>query len=452
MSSLSSVAASVIPGMGSLLYAVIALGILVFVHEFGHFLFAKLSGVGVLKFSLGFGKKIIGKKIGETEYMVSAIPLGGYVKMLGGEGAEDESELELSEEDKKRTFMAQPLWKRMGIVLAGPMFNIFLAVVLCYMLFVTGFPTPIAKVAGVLPGSPAAAAGFMAGDVVQKVGSEDVGIWEQVTKAVQESPGKELAFSVRRGDKTVELKAAPVKQDGKGYIGLLGSVVIGSVRVGSPADKAGMQVKDRVVAVEGRKVGAWDEMASLVKVSIGKPLKFAVERDGRPMEVVVTPASMPDNGKQVGMIGVMNGSELEDVAYGPIESIGMSVDRTLFLTEMTVGFLARLVRGKEDASQLGGPVAIVQMSGRQARQGFADFVIFMAFLSVNLGVINLVPIPILDGGLLLIMVIEAVLGRELTLRHREIAQQVGLFMLVALMVFVFYNDIMRLLGLSDMWK
>jgi len=438
--------------MGSLLYAVIALGILVFAHELGHFLFAKFSGVGVLKFSLGFGKKIIGMKIGETEYMVSAIPLGGYVKMLGGEGAEDEAELELSEADKKRTFMAQPLWKRMGIVLAGPMFNIFLAVLLCYSLFVTGFPTPIAKVAGVLPGSPAAAAGFMAGDVVQKVGGEEVGIWEQVTKAVESSPGKTLAFSVRRGDKTVELKAAPIKQDGKGYLGLLGSVVIGSVRVGSPADKAGMQVKDHVVAVEGRKVGAWDEMASVVKVNIGKPLKFAVERDGRPIEVVVTPAPMPDNGKQVGMIGVMNGAELEDVAYGPIESIGMGVDRTLFLTEMTVGFLARLVSGKEDASQLGGPVAIVQMSGRQARQGFADFVIFMAFLSVNLGVINLVPIPILDGGLLLIMVIEAVLGRELSLKQREVAQQVGLFMLVALMVFVFYNDIMRLLGLSDMWK
>jgi len=437
--------------MTSVFFAVIALGLLVFAHELGHFLVAKLSGVGVLKFSLGFGKKIVGWKVGETEYMISAFPLGGYVKMIGGEGAEEEGEL--TPEEKKRSFMAQPLWKRMAIVFAGPMFNILLAIFLCFVIYVSGVPAPIARVADVAPGSAGQAAGFCAGDIIQKVDGSDIMLWEEVAKDVSDHPGKQLTFTVRRGPKEVlELKATPANEGGRGSLGLSGVVVMESLAVGSPADKAGMQPKDRVLAVDGKKMASWGEMADIIKTSPGKALRFTVRRDGKVFDTAITPRADTQGGQKVGRVGIVMGSETEDVSYGPVEALSLSVNRTVFFTSMTVTFISRLLHGKEDSSQLGGPIAIVQISGRQARQGFSDFVLFMALLSVNLGVMNLFPIPILDGGLLFFLAMEAVLGEPLSMRKREIAQQIGLFLLAALMVFVFYNDIMRLLGFSEMWK
>jgi len=443
------------PGVSSILAAVVVLGILVFAHELGHFLVAKLSGVGVLKFSLGFGKKVVGWKVGETEYIISALPLGGYVKMLGGEGESDETEEELTPEQQKRTFTAQPVWKRLAIVVAGPVFNIILAVVLCYIIFVTGFPTAVSKVMEVVPGSPAQAAGFKSGDIIEKIDGEPVNFWEEAADYIKKHPGKDMVFEVRRGRDTVSLKAKSVPEDGKGYVGLLGSAVIAAVMENSPADKAGMRSKDRVVAVDGKKVGSWNDMAEAVKLSPGRLMDFTLDRDGKQFDVKVTPIvkqGPETGGKAYGIIGVQAGAETEKLRYGPVESIGMSAERTLYMTGFTVNILTRIIKGKEDASQLGGPVMIVQISGRQAREGFADFVLFMALLSINLGVINLFPIPILDGGLLMFLAIEGITRKPLSIRMREVAQQIGLFLLIALMVFVFYNDIMRLLGFQPMWK
>ncbi len=437
--------------LSSVLAAVVALGLLIFAHEFGHFIVAKLSGVHVLKFSLGFGKRLFGWRIGDTDYMVSAFPLGGYVKMLG----EEEDGEELTPEQKKHSFLAQPVYKRALIVFAGPLFNILLAVTLCYMLFITGFPTAIAKVTAVGPDTPAAAAGFRAGDIIESEDGDYANSWEEVEEYVKTHPGKEITFVVRRDGGKLTIKARPADIGGKGDLGLYGSAVLAAVMVGSPADKAGLQPKDQIVKVDGKLVGSWADMADVVKASPGKTLDFSVQRDGRLLDLKITPTLKEDarkGEKPYGVIGVQAGVESENVAYGPIESVGMSVNKTMYMTGFTVAFLGRIVKGKEDASQIGGPVAIVQMSGRQARQGFADFVIFMALLSVNLGIINLFPIPILDGGHLFFFGIEAVLGKPLSMRKREIAQQVGLFLLIALMVFVFYNDIMRLLGFSVMWK
>ena len=202
---LEAASAGFLPAVFGILAAVVALGLLIFAHEMGHFIVAKLSGVSVLKFSLGFGKKIVGWKIGETEYMVSVFPLGGYVKMLG----EDEETKELSPEEKKRAFMEQPVWKRAAIVFAGPLFNILLAILLCYILFLTGFPTAIAKVDEVAPGSPAASAGFKPGDVIEKVDGDYVDVWEQVAEAIQEHSGKQMAFSVRRDGQVGESGSRP---------------------------------------------------------------------------------------------------------------------------------------------------------------------------------------------------------------------------------------------------
>ncbi len=430
--------------------AVVALGLLIFAHEMGHFLVAKLSGVSVLKFSLGFGKKLVGWKIGETEYMISVFPLGGYVKMLG----EDEENPELTPEEKEHSFTEQPLWKRAAIIFAGPFFNILLAILLCYILFLTGFPTVIAKVADVVKGSPAQAAGFKPGDVIEKVNGDYVDVWEEVSEYIKAHPGREIAFSVRRDGRILDMKAIPADVNGKGDMGLMGSVIVGAVLAHSPADMAGIKTKDRIVAVNGHPVGSWMAMADMVRVNPGRPMNFIIDRSGKLFSVNITPTlSKAKPGKKpYGVIGVEMGSNEVNMSYGPVESLKLAYERTYMMTSLTVQFIARLIGGREDASQVGGPIAIVQLSGRQARQGIGDYIIFIALLSVNLGVINLFPVPILDGGHLMFLGIEAIQGKPLSMRKREIAQQIGLFMLIALMVFVFYNDIMRSLGYLPMWK
>lgn len=438
-------------GLMGIVWAIIALGILIFAHELGHFLVAKFSGVGVVKFSLGFGRKIVGWKVGETEYLISALPLGGYVKMIG----EDEDGEELSEADKARSFSQQPVAKRLAIVFAGPLFNILLAVVLCYIVLVTGEPTPVAKVVGVGAGTPAASAGFIAGDIITKLDGEPVNFIFQVDSYLEEHAGKRVEFGVKRDDKDLALDAVvPAKAAVKEF-GLYGSAVVAAVKEGSPADMAGIRMDDRIISVDAVAIGSWEQMAELIRISPGKKLLFVIERSGGMMDKYITPENMdnPDKpGETIGVIGVIRGVDQMDVAHGPLESVGLSIDRTYRMTGMIVGFLAKLVRGEEKASNVGGPISIVKLSDRQAKRGFGEFVTFMALLSVNLGVINLVPIPILDGGVLFFLLLEAVMGRQLSMRQREVAQQVGLFLLVSLMVFVFGLDIARWMGLVESWK
>ncbi len=443
-------ATGIFPTVFGFLAAVVALGLLIFAHEMGHFLVAKLSGVSVQKFSLGFGKKVVGWKIGETEYMISIFPLGGYVKMLG----EDEETKELTPEEKKCSFTEQPLWKRAAIVFAGPFFNILLAILLCYILFLTGFPTAIAKVAGVVKGSPAQAAGFRPGDVIEKVNGDYVNVWEEVSEYIKAHPGREISFSVRRDGRLLDMNAVPADVNGQGDAGLMGSVVVGAVMARSPADMAGIKTNDRIVAVNGHQVGSWMDMANIVRANPGRPMNFTIERNGRSFSVNITPnlSKAKPGEKPYGVIGVEMGSNEVNMAYGPVESLKLAYERTYMMTRLTVQFIARLIGGKEDASQVGGPGGIIQLSARQARQGIGDYIIFIALLSVNLGIINLFPVPILDGGLLMFLGIEAIQGRPLSMRKREIAQQIGLFMLIALLLFASYNDIMRWLGFYPMWK
>ncbi len=443
-------AAGIFPLAFGFLAAVVALGLLVFAHEMGHFLVAKLSGVSVQKFSLGFGKKLVGWKIGETEYMISIFPLGGYVKMQG----EDEDDPELTPEEKEHSFTEQPLWKRAAIIFAGPFFNILLAVLLCYILFLTGFPTAIAKVASVVKGSPAQAAGFRPGDVIEKVNGDYIDVWDEVSEYIRSHPGREISFSVRRDGRPLDIKVTPADVNGHGDAGLMGSVIVGAVMDPSPANKAGIKTNDRIVAVNGRPIGSFIDIEDAVRANPGRPMSFTVDRHGRLFSVNITPAlSKARPGKKpYGVIGIEMGSNEVKMAYGPLESLKLAYERTYMMTSLTVQSIARLIGGREDASQVGGPIAIVQLSGRQARQGIGDYIIFIAFLSVNLGVINLFPVPILDGGHLMFIGIEAIQGRPLSMRKREIAQQIGLLMLIALMVFVSYNDIMRNLGYLPMWK
>jgi regulator of sigma E protease len=344
----------------------IVLGVLIFVHEFGHFLLAKLMGVGVEKFSLGFGPRIVGKKIGMTEYLISAIPLGGYVKMVGeSPGKElDESLLPLS-------FLHKSLFKRSLIVLAGPVFNVLLSVAIFFVFFqVSGLPI--------------------------------------------------------------------MKPE------------VGEVQEGMPAHKGGIRPGDRVVSIDGKPVTRWEEMADLIRQSSGRPLRIEILRDERTVLVKVVPKLLSSRdlfGEQVEkyVIGITASGAVTIRQLNPFQSAAQGVLQTWQIAKLTVLAIGKIITGTISAKTLGGPIMIAQLAGQQAEAGIINLIFFIALLSVNLGIINLLPIPVLDGGHLLFFLIEAVSRRPLNLKTREVAQQVGIFVLILLMIFVFYNDIARIL-------
>jgi len=355
-----------IPGpLITMLAFVVALGILVFVHELGHFTVAKRLGVKVLRFSIGFGPMLFARKRGETEYALSAMPLGGYVKMLG----EEDEEEALAEPE--RAFATQSLPRRSAIVAAGPVMNFLFAFLAYALLF----------------------------------------LWVGV-----EVPSTEPR--------------------------------VGGVAAGSPAEQAGLRAGDRVVAVEGQRMATWEGLAQTVRDSQGRPLALTIDRDGTPFTITVTPKLRDAGpagdgpGKQAYLIGIEAWRDWNRV--GPLQAIGLAGRQTAIASFMVGQGLLQMVQGRVPLRELGGPIAIAQAAGQQARAGARYFLSMLAFLSINLGVLNLLPIPALDGGHLALFAVEGALGRPLRQKHRELAQQVGLLLLLSLMVFVFYNDIHRL--------
>ena len=343
---------------------VILLGVLIFAHELGHFLIAKRSGVGVLKFSLGFGPKIIGKKIGETEYLLSLIPLGGYVKLLG-----ESPEEGLSEEDEKRSFLKQPVLKRIGIVAAGPLFNILLALLIFTLVNMIGLPVLTSEIGALQPDSAAQVAGLKAGD--------------------------------------------------------------------------------RVIDVDGIAVTKWDEISEIISQSKGKSLRITVRRDGLPLEVTVIPRLMKGTnifGETVETykIGISPTPHTVVERRNPFSAFGAGLRQTWTVSKLTVVSIVKMFQGVVSPKTLGGPILIAQIAGAQVREGIVPFILFMALLSINLAILNILPVPILDGGHLLFYLIELVTGHEINIRWREMAQQIGFVLLVLLMLFVFALDIGRL--------
>jgi regulator of sigma E protease len=348
----------------SIVSVVILLGVLIFVHEFGHFITAKYSGVGVLKFSLGFGPKLIGWKWGETEYVLSLIPLGGYVKLIG-ESPDDE----LSPEDEKRSFLKQSVWKRMMIVAAGPLFNFLLAIVIFFIVYMTGVPALSSNVGG--------------------------------------------------------------------------------VEKGSVADLAGIKQDDVVLAINGRPISQWEELAESIGKSSGKPLTLKIRSDKAVRDVVLVPKLMKKKnifGEEVGAyrIGIIASSKIFLSREGPVGAFSKSIKQTWTITKFTLIGIVKMIEGVISPKNIGGPILIAQMAGAQVKEGITPFIMFMALLSINLAVLNLLPIPVLDGGHLMFFIIEAIIGKEINLRWREMAQQVGLVILILLMAFAFVMDIGRL--------
>ncbi|OQY58866.1 MAG: RIP metalloprotease RseP [Desulfobacteraceae bacterium 4572_88] len=350
--------------MNTIFAFVVVLGVLIFFHELGHFLVARLCGVGVEKFSLGFGPKLFGKKIGITDYRISAIPLGGYVKMVG-----EEPDAEIDPQDIPLSFTHKHVIKRILIVAAGPLFNFLLAILIFFGIF-------------------------------QILG-------------------------------TFVLKPS-----------------VGEVREGTPAQMAGLQKGDMITAIGGKTIKSWEDMAVIISESKGKPLAVSVQREENILSMEIAPKiTITQNlfGEDIEryVIGITAAGETfhEDLNF--FQAIGQSFIQTYKVTELTIVSIAKVIQGTISTKTLGGPIMIAELAGQQAQEGITNLVFFIALLSINLAILNFLPIPVLDGGHLLFFFAELVIGRPVNTKVREIAQQAGLFILIMLMIFVFYNDISR---------
>jgi len=438
-----------------IVYAAVLLGVLVFVHELGHFLLAKLLGVKVLKFSLGFGPKIIGTKFGESEYLLSAVPLGGYVKMLGEEPGE-----ELDESEKSRAYNYQPVWKRFSIVFSGPLFNLLFAAFVFVLIFLTGVPVPLPDIGNVKGNSPAAAAGFLTGDRVLQIDGRDVESWNDISEVLSNSSGNKLLFKVKRSGANINIQVSPEKKADKNifgeekeiwYLGIEPLLLpdVGEVMKDSRAAKAGLLKGDRIVEVEGTPMKTWQDMTALIHASPEKQLRFRVQRGTQVIDTMITPKKEtyknPDGEeKPIGLIGIKPAGNDFIKKYGLGEAVYHGLKRTWDISALTVISMVKLIQRVIPSTTIGGPIMIFQLAGEQASQGALSFFTFMAVISINLGVLNLLPIPILDGGHILFLGIEAVRRKPLSENVIMTAQKVGLVLLLTLMAFAFYNDIVRL--------
>jgi regulator of sigma E protease len=421
----------------TLIYFLIVIGILVFVHEFGHFIMAKRAGVRVEKFSLGMGPKLFGYKKGDTEYVISALPLGGYVKMAG----ENPDEETTGSPDE---FPNKSVWQRAVIVATGPLTNILLAFIIMPMMFLVGtYAEGPAKVGFVEKGSPAERAGFRAGDIIEEISGRRINDWTKAISLIAVNPDTDVTVVLDRGGekKTLVLRPEAATELKIGTAGLAPDipVEIGRLVPDLPAEKAGLKVQDKILAVNGVTMYHWNQFSAFVRESKGARLDLLLERVGRRLHITVMPRE--SGGRYV--IGVEPFIRLVIKKYGFIESVKLGFDKTIESIDLTFITLKKLLTASLSIKTLGGPVMIAQMSGQAAEAGLSAFLGLLAMVSVSLGVLNLLPIPILDGGMLLFLAIEAVRKKPLSRRVMEVSQGIGAALLISLIAVVSYNDIMR---------
>lgn len=445
---------------------IIVLGVLVFVHEAGHFIAAKWAGIYVHRFSLGLGSpiKALTRKRGETEYTVSWLPLGGYVKMASKEEEATSSALEGGKATDPvppdRVFEAKPVWKRMVVILAGVVMNaLFAWAVFVYLSAKNGeaimVTTTVGQVAkDALPASAADFARLEPGDRITAVNGVAVTSWNEVETLLQSAPGPDLRVSV---DGEPEL-VAPVSADDleariaiSQAIGPFQRAIVDTIVSGTPAASAGFASGDTIVAINGQPIEQWYDMVSLIEPSGGKELTVEVGRPGGRTTIRVTPRaeSVPvgDSVRQVGRIGVGPKLDVRYREYSLGEAIKVGTQQTIASSTLIIRSLKGMFKGLISPRTLGGPVAIGQMAGQSIQLGIDPFLAFMALISVNLAVLNLLPIPVLDGGQFIFLLAEAITRRPLSLKLRERLTAVGLVLIVLLMVFAFSNDILKAFGI-----
>lgn len=437
--------------MLTIIAGIIMLGILVFVHELGHFAVAKLAGVKVLKFSLGFGPRIVSHQWGETEYMICAIPLGGYVQMLGEGPQENEEEQPLSDEERSRSFAEKSVGRRLAIVAAGPFMNLALPFLILPLAFLVGINLPVfldqpACVGYVLPQSPADEAGLRSGDCIVAVGEQSITSWADADKALLAQAGQAAIFDVQRNGtrQTIAVAADDSSAEGLQTLGLapVQIAVVGALSPGMPAQEAGLQIGDRILSIDGESVASWYDLKTIIQQAKGGAQQFLVERNEQHLEIVIVPIRSDGEGEY--LIGIAPQVETVFKRFAFKEAFRQGVARSSELIELTLIFIQKLILGKVSTSNIGGPITVVQVAGQAAQTDLASILSILAFLSIQLGILNLFPIPILDGGHLLFGFFELVFRRPLPLRIREMAQQVGLLFIVLLMALAFYNDILRI--------
>ena len=442
----------------------VVISVLILVHELGHFLAAKSVNIQVPRFSLGLGPRVLGFRRGETEYVLSAIPLGGYVKMAGMEDDEAAEALEggaaAGDEppvDPERTFDSKPLWARAWVISAGVIFNMIFAFLVFVGLGLGYGDTQLVSTrvfvvgADSLTGGAAALARIPVGAEVQAVGQTPVDSWNEVQEALAAAPAGPVTLRLAAAPPvTVDLPPAGAARDSVlARVQPFAEPEIRRVVEGGAAARAGLQAGDRVLAAGGKPVRAWQELEAAIRAHPEKPLPLVVERGGRQVPITVTPAAERELNEEmkrvpVGKIGVETPRpEVVRRAIGPAEAVARGWEQTWSSAGAIVEVLGRLVTGNESMRSLGGPLAIGQISGETARLGLDAFLSFLAIFSINLAIFNLLPIPILDGGHLLFIAIEAVRGRPLSVEQRIRLSHVGMILVVGLMVWAITNDILR---------
>ncbi len=441
-----------------------ALGALIVVHEYGHYLVARLCNVKVLRFSVGFGRVIWSRRYGrdQTEWAISAFPLGGYVKML------DEREGEVAPQDLARAFNRQSVYRRTLIVAAGPLANFLLAILLYWLIYMHGIPGLSPVIGGVAPGSPAAAAQFAPGDVVTRIGPQAVATWQDarwvlLKHAVEKSVVMLEVRSERNEIATRKLDLSQFESTGLDgdFLRALGFMrlapplppVIGQVLPGGAAARVGLQANDEIVTINGAAVTRWDQVVSTVSGNAGHELVFAVRRGAAgTLRIAVTPEAVLENGERIGRIGAAARIDREalqkyvvEVRYPPVESFGKALERTWDTSVFSLKMLGKMITGEMSLKNLSGPLTIADYAGQSARVGWLSYLMFLALISISLGVLNLLPIPLLDGGHLMYYMIEILKGSPVSDQVIELGQRVGMAVLFMLMSFALYNDINRLI-------
>jgi regulator of sigma E protease len=432
--------------LNSVFWLLILLGVMIIIHELGHYWAAVLCNVKVEQFSLGFGPRLFGFKIGETDFRFSAILFGGYVKMLG----QDDMAVDPGTNPDPRSFTNKPRWQRLIIVAAGPAMNILLSVGLLAGLFMYQFPKVMnadgpAVVGHVEKGSPAALAGVQEGDTILEFDGRKNPTWEDVVVKELTGGGKVFPFTVKRGESSLPLNVTP-KIDEKTQVGYAGwreqtEIRIKYILKGFDAEKVGLMPGDVVISVNSIPIRSLTKLVEIVTESKGKSVELIYERENVRNKISVQPKF--NEAEKRWMIGIQLEPKYVVVALGPIEALQQSVNYNMRGATMILDYLKGVVQMRLSPKQFEGPVGIARMAAAAAKEGVADFVSLMAMVSLNLAIFNLLPIPVLDGGGILVLLVEMVRRRDLSLQLKERVLQVGLAFLLMMVVFVLYNDISK---------
>lgn len=444
---------------------IVAIGVMVTVHEFGHYWVARRCGVKVQRFSVGFGRPLVSWIAGadRTEFVIAMIPLGGYVKFL------DEREAPVEEHERHRAFNRQSVPARAAIVAAGPLINIVLAVVCYWAMFVVGVTGIVPNVGGVEPGSPAEIAGFQRSERIDRVGGRETPTWAEVRLALLDrglrgdAPMTDVVTSDRFGGeyhRTIDVSSVSLRDENEDPVRRLGfrewlpdlPAEVTETMEGSPAERAGLQPGDRVVEVDGEPIDDWMAWVEYVRERPEQSIQVRIQRDGTIVELELVPEAVGEGEQAIGRIGAYGPTLSEadrdrmftTVRYGPVAALGHGMQRTWDVTTLTLRVVTQLVTGQAALANIAGPVTIAHFAGETARVGLAQFLGFLALISISIGILNLLPIPILDGGHLLYLAIEAVKGSPLSERAQIIGQQIGVVLLFSLIALALYNDFLRL--------